>query len=101
VTVSGIVKDWDKNTDFGFTNFISISTATHSFLKNQIPTDDWSSLGPHHSMAFVKLAKGITAAQINERFATFIKEHVKLMIRGQIEHAASAINRYSFYQRIS
>ena len=76
--VSGIVKDWNKNTDFGFTDFISISTATHSFLKNQIPTDDWSSLSPHRSMAFVKLNKGITAAQINARFAEYIKAHVKL-----------------------
>ncbi|HEX9510559.1 MAG TPA: ABC transporter permease [Puia sp.] len=77
VTVSGIVKDWNKNTDFGFTDFISISTATHSFLKSQIPTDDWSSLQIHNSMAFVKLVKGTTAAQVNERFATYIKQHVK------------------------
>jgi putative ABC transport system permease protein len=78
VNVSGIVKDWEGNTDFGFTDFISISTATHSFLKNHIPTDDWSSLSPHRSMAFVKLAPGITAAQVNERFAAFIKKQVKL-----------------------
>ena len=44
VSVAGIVKDWKGNTDFGYTDFISISTATHSFLKNQIPTEDWSSL---------------------------------------------------------
>jgi ABC-type antimicrobial peptide transport system permease subunit len=77
ITVSGIVKDWTANTDFGYTDFVSISTATHSFLKNNIPTEDWSSLRPHQSMAFVKLAKGTTAAQINERFAAFIKQHVK------------------------
>jgi ABC-type antimicrobial peptide transport system permease subunit len=78
VNVSGIVKDWEENTDFGFTDFISISTATHSFLKNNIPTEDWSSLSPHRSMAFVKLASGTTAANVNERFATYIKQHVKL-----------------------
>ncbi len=78
VSVAGIVKDWTENTDFGYTDFISISTATHSFLKNQIPTDDWNSLSPHRSMAFVKLAKGVTASQINNRFTSFIKEHVKL-----------------------
>ncbi|MDP4211614.1 MAG: ABC transporter permease [Bacteroidota bacterium] len=77
VTVAGIVRDWDQHTDFGFTDFISISTATHSFLKNQIPTEDWSSLSPHRSMAFVKLAGGTTAAQVNQRFAAFIREHVK------------------------
>lgn len=78
VSVAGIVKDWSGNTDFGYTDFISISTATHSFLKNQFPTEDWSSLSPHRSMAFVKLSKGITASQINNRFTSFIKEHVKL-----------------------
>src|SRR5438552_2719497 len=77
LNVSGIVKDWSENTDFGFTDFISISTATHSFLKNHVPTEDWSSLSPHRSMAFVKLSAGTTAAQVNERFAAFIKEHVK------------------------
>ncbi|HWK07661.1 MAG TPA: ABC transporter permease [Puia sp.] len=77
VTVSGIVKDWNKNSDIAFTDFISISTATHSFLRSQIPTDDWSSLQIHNSMVFVKLVKGTTAAQVNERFATYIKQHVK------------------------
>jgi putative ABC transport system permease protein len=77
VSVAGIVKDWTGNTDFGFTDFISISTAPHSFLKRQIPTEDWSSLSPHRSMAFVKLAKGTTPEQINTRFDKFIKDHVK------------------------
>lgn len=77
VNVSGIVKDWKENTDFGYTDFISISTATHSFVKKDIPTEDWSSLSPHRAMALVKLEKGITAEQINARFADFIRQHVK------------------------
>src|SRR6266536_220625 len=78
VSVAGIVKDWTENTDFGYTDFISVSTATHSFLKTQIHTEDWSSLSPHRSMAFVKLTKGVTADQIDKRFSSFIKEHIKL-----------------------
>ena len=35
-TVSGIVKDFDGNTDFGFRDFISISTVPHSGLSNFI-----------------------------------------------------------------
>jgi putative ABC transport system permease protein len=77
VEVSGIVKDWEHNSDFSYTDFISISTATHSFLKNQIPTDDWNSLQPHNSNALVKLEKGVTAAQINEKLAAFVKKHDK------------------------
>ncbi|MGH2566367.1 MAG: ABC transporter permease, partial [Ginsengibacter sp.] len=78
VSVAGIVKDWTENTDFGYTDFISIGTATHSFLKNWIQAEDWGSLSPHQSMAFVKLDKGVTASQINNRFASFIKGHVKM-----------------------
>ncbi len=82
VSVAGVVKDWTGNTDFGYTDFISISTATHSFLKNRIPTEDWNSLSPHQSMAFVKLAPHVTPDQIDERFAAFIKTHVKLDRQG-------------------
>jgi putative ABC transport system permease protein len=78
VSVSGIIKDWGKNTDFGSTDFISISTATHSFLKDQIPTEDWNCLRPHRSQAFVKLSKGVTAEQVNAKFASFIQKQVKL-----------------------
>lgn len=77
VTVSGIIKDWSGHTDFGYTDFISIRTAVHSFLKNQIPTEDWSSLSPHRSQAFVKLSPGTTPEQVNALFAAFIKKNMK------------------------
>ncbi len=78
VTVAGIVDDWDRPSDFGYTDFISLRTAPKSFLKNNIPTDDWTSLQPHHSMAFVKLARGTTADQVNAAIDHYIKEHVKI-----------------------
>ena len=78
VNVSGIVKDWTGNSDFNYTDFISVSTATSSFLKSNIRTEDWSSLRPHNGSAFVKLSKGVTPQQINGRFAAFIKSRVKL-----------------------
>jgi putative ABC transport system permease protein len=79
VHVSGIVKDWEHNSDFNYTDFISIGTATHSFLKNQIPTDDWNSLQPHNANAFVKLLKGVTPVQINEQLTAFVKKYAKEM----------------------
>lgn len=82
VAVSGIVKDWKGNTDLGYTDFISISTAQSRFLKNNIPTQDWNSLRPHQAMAFVKLLPGTTPQQINARFAVFIKKNVKLDLPG-------------------
>jgi putative ABC transport system permease protein len=78
VTVSGIIKDWEKRSDFAYTDFISISTATHSFLRNQIPTEDWTCLSPHQSQAFVKLSKGSSAALVNRQFAAYIQKNVKL-----------------------
>lgn len=77
VHVSGIVMDYPGNTDLGYTDFLSITTATRSFLKQRIPTAGWTSLSPHRSMAFVKLNKGVGPEQINARFAEFVKKHVK------------------------
>ena len=82
VSVGGIVKDWVGNTDFKYTDFISITTATHSFLKNRIPTDDWASLHIHNGMTLVKLNKSTTATEINTRFADFIKSHAKSFVPG-------------------
>ncbi|HEV2353189.1 MAG TPA: FtsX-like permease family protein, partial [Puia sp.] len=78
VHVGGVVQDHLENTDVGYTDFISIATATHSFLKDWIPTADWKSLRPHQSMAWVRLAKGVTAGQVNARFAEYIRRRVAL-----------------------
>ncbi|HTD39886.1 MAG TPA: ABC transporter permease, partial [Mucilaginibacter sp.] len=84
LSVTGIIKDWDQNTDFGYTAFMSIKNIQNGYLKKQIASDDWKSLSPHQSMAFVKLNKGITASQINAQFAAFIKKNVKLPPSGKL-----------------
>lgn len=76
VNVAGIVADWTQHTDFAYTDFVSPSTATHSFLKQRIPTEDWSSFHPHGTEVFVKLDKGTTAAEVNARFARYIQTHL-------------------------
>ncbi|HLZ89174.1 MAG TPA: ABC transporter permease, partial [Puia sp.] len=82
VHVSGIVKDWEGNTDLGYTDILSVTTATTSFLKKDIPTADWSSLQPHRSMAFVKLSPGVRPEQVNARFAEYIRRHIQLRQAG-------------------
>ena len=77
LTVSGIVKDWEGNTDFAFTDFISISTATSRFLKNDIPALNWTSLHPHGAMVFVKLNKEAKVADINTKLSAYTKIHAK------------------------
>jgi len=74
VSVSGIVKDWDKNTDLAYTDIISFSTVKNSFLKNNIPMDSWGE-GDMSTWVFVKLSKGTTPAQVNGRMADLVKKH--------------------------
>jgi len=77
LTVSGIVKDYDINTNIIFKDFISFSTIPNSFLKN-IPTfqclthpdkPSWSD----YIQEFVKLSKGATPTQIEAQTAPLIK----------------------------
>lgn len=82
VHVSGIIQDYGGNTDIAYTDFLSVTTATHSFLRQDIPAADWTSLSPHRSMAFVKLAHGVTPDQVNQRLAAFTKKHVILRQAG-------------------
>jgi ABC-type antimicrobial peptide transport system permease subunit len=96
VKVSGIVQDWTANTDFGYTDFISISSATHSFLKTRVPAEDRTSLSPHSAMAFVKLDKGTTPGQINSRFAAYIKDHVKLAAGEKLTMYLQPINEIHY-----
>src|SRR5258708_7500302 len=78
VRVAGIVKDWNENTDFPFTDFISRSTITVSFLHNEYHPDMW---GPHKGVpdrwvwAMIRLSKNTTAAQIAPQLEGFVKRH--------------------------
>jgi len=75
VTVTGILKDWNKNSDFNFSDFISYSTIKSSFLKYQIPLDKWDVLEGASQM-LVKLPVGVTPSQINAQFPAFFKKHI-------------------------
>jgi len=72
LTVAGIVRDWDQPSDLNYTSFISISTAPSSFLRERIPTTDWSSLRPRQSQAFVLLAKGINPLRVDSELAEYL-----------------------------
>lgn len=74
VSVSGIVKDWNKNTDFPFTDFISYSTINTSFLKNTYQTDTWRDVrGNPWVWTMVKLSNGVEPEQIENQFHDFLK----------------------------
>ena len=75
LTVSGIVRDWGENTDLAFKDFISFATIEHSFLKRLIQLDHWGNWSPT-TQGFVKLAKGVTPAQVERQFPRFIAAHL-------------------------
>jgi putative ABC transport system permease protein len=80
VSVTGIIKDWDKNTDFGFKDLISYNTLESSFLKSY--TGAWNMMGSNINV-YVKLAPGITAAQAEQQSSAFYRRqmHVKAGVK--------------------
>lgn len=74
LSVSGIVQDWDKNSDLAFTDFISFATLQKSFLKNSIQIDSWGQ-GNMSAWVFTKLSTGTAPAQVNPQFAALVKTH--------------------------
>lgn len=53
VTVAGIVKKWEKNTDFAFTDFVSFST-TKTKWKGQVTNENWGNISSY-SQLFIKV----------------------------------------------
>jgi putative ABC transport system permease protein len=76
LTVSGIVKDWEHNSDFGFTDFISFPTVQQSFLKNNIEMDSWG-MWDYYSQAYIKIAGNATPAQVEAQFPRFVKDNLR------------------------
>jgi putative ABC transport system permease protein len=74
VTVSGIIKDWDKNSDLLFTDFISAKTIQSSFLKNIISFDSWNA-GNMRAWVFAKLSGSTKPAQVERQMAALVTKH--------------------------
>ncbi len=75
VTVTGILQDWNKNSDFNFSDFISFSTIKNSVLKHRILLDNPGAI-IGSSQVLVKLAANVNPSQINAQFPAFVKKHV-------------------------
>jgi putative ABC transport system permease protein len=71
VTVAGIVRDWTGNTDFPFTEFISLSTARQSFLQQALQLDMTQAKEiPFTSRVLLKLAPNADSARANAVLAS-------------------------------
>jgi hypothetical protein len=79
VRVSGIVKDWNKNTDFPYREFISFSTIKSSFLKEEMDKNDWRpGKGNIWIWSVAKLAPGVSHDQIRSRMQGIIQKNMRL-----------------------
>jgi hypothetical protein len=78
--VSGIVKDWDHNTDIPFTDLISFSTLQSGYFRNNVNMDSWKPDG-ELLLTFVKLSKGNSPGRLEAQMASLIKEHADLEIK--------------------
>jgi putative ABC transport system permease protein len=68
--VSGVVQDWDHNTDFGFGDFISYPGEQRP-IGQGYPLDDRG--GFRFSQVFVLLNKGTMVAQLERQFPALVK----------------------------
>jgi putative ABC transport system permease protein len=75
-TVSGVVRDWNHNTDFGFKDFISFATVKSSFLKPDIDMNAWFAWD-YYSQGLIKLPKGTTPAQIERQFPALVGKYLR------------------------
>ncbi|HVW96784.1 MAG TPA: FtsX-like permease family protein [Mucilaginibacter sp.] len=75
VTVTGILQDWNKNSDFNFSDFISFSTINNSVLRHRVFLDKPGAIDGS-SQVLVKLQASVSASQINTQFPAFVKKHV-------------------------
>ena len=73
--VTGVVRDFTHNTDFGFKDFISLSTVPHSFLNKSIDMSDWG-VWDYYTQGFVKLAANVNPQQIERQFPAIVKKYI-------------------------
>jgi putative ABC transport system permease protein len=72
--VSGVVADWDHNTDFAFRDFISYSTVQTTALSKDYLLDQWNIVGSS-TQGIVLLDKGTTVAQVERQFPGILQKY--------------------------
>lgn len=75
-TVSGIVKDLDKQTSFKAVEFISLSTISKTHLQKQFMMNVWNDWMAY-SQLYVKLSKNSSAIQIEKQLKNLLNKYNK------------------------
>lgn len=74
MTVTGVVKDWEQNTDFIFGDFISFATVKETFLNRRANLGNWQTPN-RFSQTFVKLKPNASPIDIEQRLVALLSEH--------------------------
>jgi hypothetical protein len=76
VHVTGILRDWNRPTDFPFTDFISSATISASFLQKDHQTDSWH-FSPRNEWvkAIARLAKDASPQTLNSSLTALTIRH--------------------------
>lgn len=85
VTVSGIVEDIRKNTDFTFKEFISLPTVYTSGLRYNFGIGSWNSINSS-SQLFVRLSGKTPPGEIEARFPALLRKYSKDYDPDETEH---------------
>lgn len=72
--ITGVILDFEKNSDLIFTDFISFSTIDTQEKKEWFGIHSWTNLNSS-SQLFVKTSSGISKSQIDESFAPIINKN--------------------------
>ncbi|RDC65611.1 ABC transporter permease [Adhaeribacter pallidiroseus] len=75
VTVAGVVRDFQQNTDFHFTDFISLASAQSPDWENKLGLKEWGGTSSS-SQLLIKLTPNTTPAQIAKQFPGLIDRHI-------------------------
>ncbi|MBL7852609.1 MAG: ABC transporter permease [Cyclobacteriaceae bacterium] len=76
VSVAGLVVPHPGNTDFEFTDFISLSTIPATWLKDQIPLDDWESTNSSAQL-FIMLDEDTSPTDMEKQLLSLTEEYRK------------------------
>lgn len=95
--VTGVVRDFSKNTDFTFTDFISKSTIETLDGKRQFATDNWNSVNSS-SQLFVLLEDGQPNKEIEAGLAKIADKYVKKEEGSHTEFFVQPLSELHFTQ---
>jgi putative ABC transport system permease protein len=97
VTVAGIVEDYTANTDFIFTDYLSIQNARKDHGQDFYDVDNWQSVNSA-SQLFVKLHPSSDMATVNEKLGAVSDQYIEKRELGFTEFSLLPLEELHFHE---